>query len=937
VAYDAFISYSHAVDGRLAPALQRGLERLARKLHRPRALAVFRDETGLVVNPNLWESIERSLQNSSWFVLLCSPDAAASHWVNREIETWSRTKPPERILPVLTDGTLEWDPTTNDFTPASSAVPPALRGHFADEPLYLDLRWAHSETELDLRNSRFRAAIATIAAPIHGMSRDELDSEDVRLFRKSRRVARGATSVLVILLVLAVALGGLAFQQRDHAQTAEARARREAETARRGQRAVLAYGLAGASGAALHAGRVDAALLLAVEAERAGPSATSAGALVGALSAQPTLDRQLHGLTGTTYPLGFSPDARLFAATDGNQVRIWDVRTGAALRILPASFDGRFADGGRLFVSSRKGSCRSALGACDLDVWDLSTGTVIRRIRDVARAWGVSSDAPILAADAANGSVNVWNVRTGARVASVATGRPGTDLGWFGSFGLPTGIALSADGTAVVLASYSPAGTETIRMWNAASDKLVGPGCTVSDGNPNASTIGNALLGLDVVGSATVHVVQSGVDTASVFDAQCRVDTGSAKSRTIRASGSTPIAGVSLDGEVIATRDGDGNIQLSRAMNGSAIGGTVPAPYGGWMTPMSGSVLFSPDGRFFTASQYAGVTRLWRVAPRSVLDRSLADPPAGPDVVQLLPPPALGLPRLGITTPGEIVDANTHRVVARLPKFGPTSVTAESADGSLIGSLSDRTLTIIDLDKHTTRTEHVNLSCVNVEGLAVSRDLVVLACYRDAPRFLEAIDVSASPWTARVPVALDRGLAGIDLTFDPTARSLAAVGGVGCCSGLQLIDVVGTQLKPREALFGRNVGGVFAPDGRSYVVRLENGEVDRFSLAPGDSTSTVVALPNAKINAVLGVSPDSRLLITDGPGNAIGLWNLTARELLASIPTANISNPGDVDLELDPNAWERDACRIANRNLTRAEFAQYLPGNGYHKTCPDLP
>ncbi|HEY8217607.1 MAG TPA: hypothetical protein VIH82_10765, partial [Acidimicrobiia bacterium] len=76
MAYDAFISYSHAVDGRLAPAVQRGLQHLARPWHKLRALSVFRDETGLSTNPHLWSSIERALEDSSWFVLLASPASA---------------------------------------------------------------------------------------------------------------------------------------------------------------------------------------------------------------------------------------------------------------------------------------------------------------------------------------------------------------------------------------------------------------------------------------------------------------------------------------------------------------------------------------------------------------------------------------------------------------------------------------------------------------------------------------------------------------------------------------------------------------------------------------------------------------------------------------------------------------------------------------------
>src|SRR5829696_5979617 len=85
VAYDAFVSYSHAADSRLAPALQRGMQQLAKPWYRLRALAVFLDESALSANPQLWSSVESALDDSAWFVLLASPEAAASKWVNREV------------------------------------------------------------------------------------------------------------------------------------------------------------------------------------------------------------------------------------------------------------------------------------------------------------------------------------------------------------------------------------------------------------------------------------------------------------------------------------------------------------------------------------------------------------------------------------------------------------------------------------------------------------------------------------------------------------------------------------------------------------------------------------------------------------------------------------------------------------------------------------
>ena len=237
--YDAFISYSHSADGRLAPALQTGLQRFARPWYRRHAVRVFRDETGLAVNPHLWSSIQAALDDSRYFVLLASPDAAASPWVEREINHWLATKPRSTFLPVLTDGTLVWSDEHGDFEPgASSALPPALRGVFDEEPRHLDLRWARDETELDLRHSRFRSQIAEIAAPLHGKAKDELEGDDIRLHRRALRLAWGGAAALVMLTAFALVAAGFATsyaatarQQRSAALASENRATQNAQRA----------------------------------------------------------------------------------------------------------------------------------------------------------------------------------------------------------------------------------------------------------------------------------------------------------------------------------------------------------------------------------------------------------------------------------------------------------------------------------------------------------------------------------------------------------------------------------------------------------------------------------------------------------------------------------------------------------------------------------
>ncbi|XVU28234.1 TIR domain-containing protein [Actinoplanes sp. CA-054009] len=229
--FDGFISYSHSGDGRLAPAVQRGLHRLAKPWHRRRALWIFRDQTGLAVTPGLWSSIQTALDGSQHFVLMASPEAARSPWVNKEIEHWIATKSAERILPVVTDGEWDWDEARGDFTEGSSAVPPALRGVFSEEPFFLDLRWARGTEHLSLRHSRFRDAIAQLAAPMHGVSKDELEGEDVRQHRRARRLLSGAAVTLVVLAVLASVTGLSAVRNGERARAAAAESLRQQQLA----------------------------------------------------------------------------------------------------------------------------------------------------------------------------------------------------------------------------------------------------------------------------------------------------------------------------------------------------------------------------------------------------------------------------------------------------------------------------------------------------------------------------------------------------------------------------------------------------------------------------------------------------------------------------------------------------------------------------------
>lgn len=191
--YKAFISYSHAADGRVAPALHSALQRFAKPWYRLRALRVFRDETGLGVTPKLWGTIQQALESSEYFILLASPAAAQSRWVQQEIEFWLQHRSVETLLIALTDGRIVWDAHAVDFDwNETNALPRLLERRFSQEPKFLDLRWVRGDIDLSLRRPRFLDAVASLSASLRNVPLDDLIGEDIARHRGTQRLVRWA-------------------------------------------------------------------------------------------------------------------------------------------------------------------------------------------------------------------------------------------------------------------------------------------------------------------------------------------------------------------------------------------------------------------------------------------------------------------------------------------------------------------------------------------------------------------------------------------------------------------------------------------------------------------------------------------------------------------------------------------------------------------------
>ncbi|NEJ03106.1 toll/interleukin-1 receptor domain-containing protein [Rhizobium ruizarguesonis] len=335
--YKAFISYSHAADGRLAPALQRALHGIAKPWYRLRTMRVFRDQTNLATSPGLWTSIEDALRESEYFLFLASPAAAYSPWVAKEVAWWLRNRSPSNFLIILTDGTISWDGVAKTLDlKGTTAIPADLGNAFPEEPLYNDLRWARSLDHLSLRHSQFRAAVLDVAATLLGRPKDELDGDDVRQHRRNQRIAVFASCALAVLFLAASVAAYLATEQSKLATSRALGARSEA---------VLPTD-------------PELALLLAREAVRVTADGPAEHALRRAIAGSPQQTIH-HASAGTNVIAAFASASDVVAAVPGTPPTVWNVN-GRQLKDLSSPVGDRIdlvrsADGDAVVLQSEDG------------------------------------------------------------------------------------------------------------------------------------------------------------------------------------------------------------------------------------------------------------------------------------------------------------------------------------------------------------------------------------------------------------------------------------------------------------------------------------------------------------------------------------------------------------------------------------------------------
>ena len=196
--YEAFISYAHA-DEAMAARLHKALETYPVPRHLRKqgktTTPVFRDVAELTAAHSLSEKIREAVRSSRVLIVLCSPAAKASHWVNEEIRLFRKLHGDAAILSAIIEGTPE------------TAFPDALT-EGGREPL---------AAALGAEKSGFKLGVTQLAAGMLGTGLDDLIQRGAK--RRQRIMGAGLAASLALSGVMGFATLQ-AVEARNEAQSA---------------------------------------------------------------------------------------------------------------------------------------------------------------------------------------------------------------------------------------------------------------------------------------------------------------------------------------------------------------------------------------------------------------------------------------------------------------------------------------------------------------------------------------------------------------------------------------------------------------------------------------------------------------------------------------------------------------------------------------------
>ena len=732
--------------------------------------------------------------------------------------------------------------------------------------------------------------------------------EQARRRERDNKRLRRLVGAMAIVVAVALIAGLFAFVQRDHAS-------HEARTARAARDTADIARLV-AESTALQSEDRFAGTLLALEANRMRDNAQTRGAVLSALVADPRLTTTLP--TGTSPGVWIVPSDGSVLVRSGGELSRWDLGTRARLARFPVAdvvaaavrSDGLIAvadSHGTIAFFGRSG--RPQGPSIHVDGPTIGGSMMLSpdgRLLAFARdGWG----DPVPRTTAS--TVGIYDVAARRPIAAPLTGHTsGVNTVAFS----PDGKVLATggnDGLIVLHDTATGATVGTLRMFSAVWS-----------------------IAFDPTGR---RLVAGSLDPGlSVFDIA-----------TLRSSGSIPgptqaDATFSADGKQIAVA-GNGAVVLRDAQLLVASAAPLDAQTG------TTHVVYTADGRIVVGGS-AGPATVWDLTARSVLDRVV---PGAPSYVFPMPDDkTLVVPDLADSV--TLTDAATLRPLgpplspgpgrARTGLPFPTVFAASYYDPSRIAIMNTSgRMQLYDVATRRPIGAAFELAIEPVYAV-FSRDMRKVAV-GGAKGEVVVVDLPTRR-LQRLVSSMSNYVVGLE--FGP--RGELAAGDLGHVVMFTNLDRAHPSVRDLNRFFSTPPFGVdLSPDGSTLAVG-EGGNVGFYDVTTMRRQGPLVNAGRIRLTwlaydrtgaeivtsdfAYAGRLIDARADEPIGPvlTQVAGLGSVFNRD--GTVIGTQGPNGGAL-MSVDPAVWRRDACSLAGRNLSAAEWSRYLPGRTPHKTCPE--
>jgi WD40 repeat protein/transcriptional regulator with XRE-family HTH domain len=766
---------------------------------------------------------------------------------------------------------------------------------------------------------------------------------ELELERRAANRLRSLIGVLAVFLIVALALSALALSKAQLANQAahraklaqtEAIAERDAALAQR----TLALSRQLAAQALNHlADRYDLALLLSVAAIRVSPTQEARDSLLRSREYEPRLLSIMRGHSGAVLAVAFSPTGHLLASGGRDAtIRLWNLTghrpqgqplTGHTDVVNSVAFS---PDGTLLASSSDDGSIR---------LWDPQNGRSLDTLSDgpVPFVTNVvfSPDGRLLAASGNDGGIRLWTVATRRRSGPILTDN---------SSYVDT-LAFSPNGR--ILAAGAADGT--IRLWD------------VRAGRP----IGLSLRGHDDRITSLAFSPDGSILASGSLDRSARlwsVATGRERGAPLRGhSGSVTSVAFSPDGRLLASAGADRAVRLWDVASGQSAG----QPFLNLPGPVN-SIAFGPDGRTLAAGNDDGSIWLFAVAREPSLSVAQFGHGESVNAVAFSPHGTLLVSGSADATL-RVWDTRHGRLL-----FGPlrahtdsvTSV-AFSPDGTLIASgsndmsvrlwdaASGRVLGLVGRHNDSSLATFVSSVAFSPDGrlLASGGSDGTIRLWDVAHRRARGGPlIGPLGGVTSVAFSPDGKTLAASVAFSPDGRALAA--GTGS-HNIALWNVITGQPLALPFIghddFVNSVA--FSPNGKILASGSADKTVRLWSVATGRQLLPALRGHTDYVTSV-AFNHDGTLLASGSNDGTIRLWDV-ASGLSVGLPLVGhqggvtsvsfsaddqtlASGGTDGRIRLWPlsiGAWVRQACQVANRDLTDLEWRQYLGNEPRRAIC----